>query len=120
MEFLYRGVNERLFEKLHGELHPRKPGKEFSSVVTLGAPHAVCGAGVMFGGSSSNEAIYHQWAQKGFPTSGILRLMDSYVFLSRSSLVVGPRAPKKTINRSSGLRGQRYAWGNMPYHSLST
>lgn len=71
MEFLYRGVNQQLYEKLHGELRPKQAGKKFASFLVCGAPHAVCGSGVMCGESVANEAIYHQWTQSGFPTSGI-------------------------------------------------
>jgi len=71
VDFLYRGVNPELYEKLHGELRPKEVGKKFSSVASCGDPHAVCGSGVMCGESVANEVIFHQWEQKGYPTSGI-------------------------------------------------
>ncbi|MCK4705045.1 MAG: hypothetical protein KAT90_06165 [Gammaproteobacteria bacterium] len=73
MEFLYRGVNANLYQKLNGKILPKpeKAGQQFHSYVCAGAPHAVCGSGIVAGESVRNTVILHQWGQKGHPTSGV-------------------------------------------------
>ncbi len=71
MEFLYRGVSQSLYEKLNGKLTPKIYGEVFSSTPCAGDPHAVCGSGIVAGKAVINSIVFHQWEQKGFPTSGI-------------------------------------------------
>ena len=71
MKYLYRGVSKRMFNELNGKLQPKKIGEVFSSVPCAGEPHAICGSGIVAGNASINEIIFHQWQQKGFPTSGV-------------------------------------------------
>ncbi len=73
MEFLYRGINEKLYKKLNGKIQPKpqKYGHEFQSCACCGDPHAVCGSGIVTGESIANEVIFHQWNQEGYPTSGV-------------------------------------------------
>lgn len=71
MEYLYRGVNEELFNNLKGKLSPKKMYQNFATYACAGDPHAVCGSGVECGESNLNTVIFHQWEQKSFPTSGV-------------------------------------------------
>lgn len=73
MEFLYRGVNANLYQKLNGKILPKpeKAGQQFHSYACAGDPHAVCGSGIVAGESGGNTVILHQWGQKGYPTSGV-------------------------------------------------
>jgi hypothetical protein len=45
--------------------------QNFVAYACSGDPHAVCGSGVECGESNLNTVIFHQWEQKGFPTSGV-------------------------------------------------
>ncbi|WP_218938207.1 hypothetical protein [Parashewanella tropica] len=69
--YLYRGMNSTMYKELEGKLIPKKFGESFSSVPCAGDPHAECGSGIVAGDATINEVIFHQWGQKGFPTSGI-------------------------------------------------
>ncbi|OGV44713.1 MAG: hypothetical protein A2017_12535 [Lentisphaerae bacterium GWF2_44_16] len=73
MSYLFRGVNEELYNLLNGKIQPKseKSGLEFPSYVCAGDPHAVCGSGVVAGKSINNTVILHQWNQEGYPTSGV-------------------------------------------------
>ena len=71
MEYLYRGVNEELFNKLNGKLSPKKMYQNFAAYAGAGDPHALCGSGIECGESDLNTVIFHQWEQKGLPTSGV-------------------------------------------------
>ncbi len=60
-----------MFQKLGGKLKPKKLGESFSSIPRAGDPHAVCNSGIVAGDASINSVVFHQWQQRGFPTSGI-------------------------------------------------
>ncbi len=70
-EFLYRGVSEVFFKINNGKLTPKQPGKRFASHTECGDETAQCGSSMTCGFSAYNEAVRHQFMQKGLPTSGI-------------------------------------------------
>lgn len=66
-ELLYRGVNEKLYIKLNGELQP-KICRQFSSSPLWGKAQW---DNAYWGESEKNEVIEHQQDQAGYHTSGI-------------------------------------------------
>lgn len=69
MNYLYRGVSERMHSDNGGRLIT-KTQKVFEHCFVAGEG-LTCGAGAIVGTSSRNAVIRHQLNQEGFPTSGI-------------------------------------------------
>jgi hypothetical protein len=109
--FLYRGVNAELFEKLNGVLRP-KVQNAFSSSPRWG--HAEWSNGY-WGESANNAVIDHQRHQAGLPTSGISttphlaraasyathgdKYPKGYVYVINRSLCVGLKVTEFVVNQ---------------------
>ncbi len=68
--YLYRGVNQNLYQETRGKLIPRESGKPFKRPVYFGEP-IYFGGGNTWGESEANAVIMHQIDSSKYPSSGI-------------------------------------------------